>query len=210
MSATNKYFDAPAPAPEHPRIRAWAQYRRYPEVDHVELEIRRNREGLTFLPTRMFVTFNRADGDIIRGPDEAEWELELDDWLVKERVRAKDEDNEKLRFSLRLKAAMRPIAARFGDGYFNSVLVHLLRRGPFANHSALAETLASIHEYEAAGGSRRDCEELIEHELGVAAQALMGLYAERPLAEDILAGAITQYLDDRFHVTERRLLGLGR
>lgn len=143
-SASNKYFDAPAPAPEHPRIRAWGSYRKNPEVDHVELEVRRNREGLTFLPTRMFVTFYRADGDIFRGPDEAEWELELDDWLIKEHVRAKDEDNEKLRFSLRLKAAMRPIAARFGDGYFNSVLVYLLREGPFANHPVLAETLGSI------------------------------------------------------------------
>ncbi|HWO21805.1 MAG TPA: hypothetical protein VNO30_23710 [Kofleriaceae bacterium] len=208
-SASNKYFDAPAPAPEHPRIRAWGSYRKNPEVDHAELEIRRNREGLTFLPTRMFVTFYRADGDIFRGPDEAEWELELDDWLVKEHVRAKDKDNEKLRFSLRLKAAMRPIAARFGDGYFNSVLVYLLRKGPFANHSALAETLGSIHEYEAAGGSRLDCEELIDHELGVAAQELMGLYADRTVAEDILAQAIAQYLDDRFHVTDRRLLGLG-
>jgi hypothetical protein len=37
----------------------------------------------------------------------------------------------------------------------------------------------------------------------------MGLYADRTVAEDILAGAITQYLDDRFHVTDRRLLGLG-
>ena len=208
-STSNKYFDAPAPAPEHPRLRAWGSYRKHPEVDHVELEIRRNREGLTFLPTRMFVTFYRADGDIFRGPDEAEWELELDDWLVKERVRATDHANEKLRFSLRLKAAMRPIAARFGDGYFNSVLVYLLRKGPFAHHSGLAETLGSIHEYEAAGGSKFDCEELIDHELSVAAQKLMGLYADRTVAEDILAGAIAQYLDDRFHVTERRLLGLG-
>jgi hypothetical protein len=104
---------------------------------------------------------------------------------------------------------MRPIATRFGDGYFNSVLVYLLRQGPFADHSALAETLGSIHEYPAAGGSKGDCEELIDHELGVAAQELMGLYADRTVAEDILAGAITQYLDDRFHVTDRRLLGLG-
>lgn len=66
-----------------------------------------------------------------------------------------------------------------------------------------------FHEYPAAGGSKGDCEELIDHELGVAAQALMGLYADRTVAEDILAGAITQYLDDRFHVTNRRLLGLG-
>ncbi len=35
----------------------------------------------------------------------------------------------------------------------------------------------------------------------------MGLYDHRAVAEEILAGAIAQYLDDRFHITEGRLLG---
>jgi hypothetical protein len=208
-SASNKYFDEPAPVPEHPRIRAWRSYKNDPAVNHVELEIRRQREGLTYLPTRMFVTFYDPAGAILR-QDEAEWELELDSWLVKEHVKAKDEDNEKLRFALRLKVALRPIAVRFGDGYFNSVLVHLLRGGPFGGREPLAQVLAAIFEYEAAGGSRLDCEQLIDYEIGVAARELLSLYDNnRALAEDILIGAITQYLDDRFHVTDRRQLGFG-
>lgn len=202
-SASNKYFDEPGSAPEHPRIRAWSSYKN--NSSRIELEIRRQREGLAYLPTRIFVTFYGADG--VPRLDETEWDLELDSWLVQEHVKAKDEGNEKLRFSLRLKAAFRPIAIRFGDGYFNSVLVYLLRGGPFANHPALAQVLGEIHEYEAGGGSKFDCEELIDYEIKVVARELMALYANRAEAEAILAGAIAQYLDDRFRVTERRMLG---
>jgi len=46
--------------------------------------------------------------------------------------------------------------------------------------------------------------------IGVAARELLSLDDNnRALAEDILIGAITQYLDDRFHVTDRRQLGFG-
>jgi hypothetical protein len=204
-SASSKYFDAPAEAPEHPRIRAWRASKN--SAQRVELEIWRPREGIAFRSPRMFVTFYRA-GDDAR-LDEADWELELDTWLLKEHVKAKNVDNEKLRFTLRLKAAFRPIAVRFGDGYFNSVLVYLLRSN-FAGREPLTQVLSSISEYEAGGGSKQDCEELIDYEIGVIARALMSLYDnDRTLAEDILIGALAQYMDERFHVTERRELGLG-
>jgi hypothetical protein len=203
-SASNKYFDEPGPAPEHPRIRAWRSYKN--NASRVELEIRRRSEGLSYLPTSMFVRFYSADG-VISHLDETEWDLELDSWLVAEHVKATNADNEKLRFSLRLKAAFRPIVIRFGDGFFNSVLIYLLRGDPFANHQALAQVLGEIHEYEATGGSKIDCEELIDYEIKVIARDLMCLYADRAVAEEILAGAIAQYLDDRFHITEGRLLG---
>ena len=42
------------------------------------------------------------------------------------------------------------------------------------------------------------------------AKRLLSLYPDRAVAEDILAGAIAQYLDDRFSVTNSRMLGLDR
>jgi hypothetical protein len=204
--AINNYFDTPAEAPEHPKIRAWSAWKSGSQ--RTELEIRRPREGLAFLPARMYVTFY-VDGAIQR-QDETEWELELDTWLLKEHVKARDEANETLRFALRLKAAFRSIAIRFGDGYFNSVMVHQLRGGPLGRVAPLAEMLSAIHEYEAAGGSKDDCEQLIDFEITVAAKALLRLYGgERIVAERILTRALAQYLDERFHVTERRQLGFG-
>lgn len=205
--ATNKYFDTPAEAPEHPRIRAWSAW--MSSSQRAGLEIRRRREGLAFRPTRMFVTFYAPDGTIHR-EDETEWELELDTWLVNEHIKARDEANETLRFALRLKAAFRPIAIRFGDGYFNSVIVHQLRSGPLGGIAPLVEVLGAIHEDEAAGGSKYSCEELIDFEITVAARALLGLYDnDRAMAQSLLTGALAQYLDERFHVTERRALGFA-
>lgn len=206
MPSANKYFDMPAEAPEHPRIRAWSSFQA--NAQRVVLEVHRSREGVAFGPARMFVTFHAADGT--SRIDEAGWELELDTWLLKQQIQARDPSNETLRFALRLKAAFRPIAIRFGDGFFNSVLVHQLRRGPLRGLQPLADVLGEIREYEAAGGSKTDCEELIDFEITVAAQALLNLYRnDRAMAERILGAALAQYLDERFHITERRELGFG-
>jgi len=208
MSAANKYFDSPAPRPEHPRIRAWRSYKKAPEVDHVGVEVRREREGLTVLPARLFVFFYRKDGEIAR-QDEALWEPELEAWLIDDqKARASTLDNEKLRFSLLLKPALRSILIRYGDGYFNAVLIAALRDGPFRAHPAVADMLRNIHEELPGGGSRLDCQQLIDHEFASAAQRLLKLYdGARAAAEDILGGAIAGYLDDRFSVTNRKLLG---
>jgi hypothetical protein len=209
MSTSNKYFDSPAPRPEHPRVRAWRSYRKAPAVHHVGVEVLREREGLTVLAARLFVSFYREDGEIAR-QDEAPWEPELEAWLIdEEKARASTIENEKLRFSLLLKPALRPILVRYGDGYFNSVLIAGLRAGPFRDHAEVADMLRHIHENQPAGESRLDCQQLIDHEFASAAQRLLKLYdGNRAAAEDILGGAIARYLDDRFSVTNSRLLGL--
>ncbi|MFT3769408.1 MAG: hypothetical protein QM820_28555 [Minicystis sp.] len=209
MSTSNKYFDPPAPRPEHPRIRAWKSYRSEPAVDHLEVEVRREREGLSLLPASLFVSFVSADGKILRDA-EAPWEPELEAWLIDEQgARARTVENEKLRFSLLLKPALRPVLIRYGDGYFNAVLIAGLREGPYRAHPEVADMLRSIHEDRPSAESRADCQALIDHELTRAAQKLLRLYkGERATAEDILGGAIARYLDERFSVTNSRLLGL--
>lgn len=208
MSAPNKYFDSPLPPPKHPRIRAWEAYRRRPEVDHLVVELRREREGLTFLPARLFVDFCQKDGSVVN-QDAVRWEAELDEWLIDaQKARARDVANETLRFSLLLKARLRAASLRHGDGYFNSVLVSGLREGPFRAHAKAAEVLRLIRVSEPVGGGRDECQEAIDAELSWAAQKLLKLYdGDRALAEDLLGGAIALYLDERFSVTSRKALG---
>jgi hypothetical protein len=179
-----------------------------PAVHHVGVEVLREREGLTLSAARLFVFFYQEDGEIVR-QDEAPWEPELEGWLIdEEKARASTIENEKLRFSLLLKPALRPILVRYGDGYFNSVLITGLREGPFRGHAEVADMLQSIHENRPGGESRLDCQQLIDHEFAQAAQRLFRLYdGNRATAEDILGGAIARYLDDRFSVTNSRLLG---
>ena len=210
MSTSNKYFDTQPSRPEHPRVRAWKSYRKAPAVHHVGVEILREREGLTLSAARLFVFFYQEDGEIVK-QDEAPWEPELEGWLIdEEKARASTIENEKLRFSLLLKPALRPILVRYGDGYFNSVLVAGLREGPFHGHPEVADMLRSIQENQPGGESRLDCQQLIDHEFARAAQRLLRLYdGNRAAAEDILGGAIAHYLDDRFSVTNSRLLGFA-
>lgn len=210
MSTSNRYFDKPASRPEHPRIRGWRSFRRRPGVHHVTVEIRREREGLTILPASIFVYFVREDGELDH-QEEAPWEPELEAWLIdEEKARASSIANEKLRFSLLLKPAFRPILQRYGDGYFNTVLIAGLRSGPFNAHAEVADMLRSIHEYRPSEESRFECQQLIDHEITSAARRLLHLYdGDQETAEDILGGAIAQYLDDRFSVTNSRLLGLA-
>lgn len=211
MSKPNKYFDAPpAPQPEHPRIRAWKSYRRDPAVDHVEVQLLQERDGLVLLPARLAVSFYRADGEVAKY-DEADWDPELETWLIDDqRARAISPDNEKLRFSLLLKPALRPILVRYGDGYFNSVLIAGLREGPYALHNQVADMLRSIHELPPHEQSRAECQELIDRAIATVAQRLLRLYdGDRAAAEEILGGAIAHYLDERFSVTNSRMLGLS-
>jgi hypothetical protein len=206
--SSNKYFTPPTAPPELPRIRAWKSYRKDPAFHHIEVKVLRERDGLTLLPARLAVSFCRADGEVLKF-DEAPWEPELEAWLIDHQAaRAVDVENEKLRFSLLLKPALRPILIRYGDGYFNAVLVDMLQRGPFRTHAEVAAALRQIHEYKPTDESRADCEERIDHELTNAAARLMKLYAnDSATAEDILGGAIAHYLDERFNITNRKLLG---
>lgn len=213
MSGKNKYFtEAPKHTEQHPRIRAWQSYRRQPSVAHVEVDIKRDREGLSVLPARLFVHFCDKNGEDVR-MDESLWEPELDEWLIDEqKARATTINMEKLRFSLLLKPRLRPILVRYGDGYFNSVLVEDIRNGPYAKHKEVANVLRDIRENPPFRGDNWDeCRESIDDVLKATAKRITLLYPIQPgkknQGEDILGGAIAQYLDDRFGVTNRRLLG---
>ena len=173
------------------------------------MDVQRGRDGLTLLAPRLFVSFYGVGDEIVR-QDEAPWEPELEAWLIdEERARATTVENEMDRFSLLLKPAFRPILVRYGDGYFNSVLVASLREGPYGSDGEVADVLRAIHEDRPAGGSRADCEQMIDHELGLAAKRLLVLYdGNVTVAAKILGGAIARYLDERFSVTNSRMLGL--
>lgn len=203
----NKYFDGTPSTPEHPRIRAWKSFQASAGFGKIVVEIRRERHGLSYLPARLFVTFHNATGQPVR-LDEAYWELELDAWLIDHaKARAMTTENESLRFCLVLQNDLKRAQDRFGADYFNSVFVFTLRKGPFASDPAVSSKLSRIHEYRAAGGSAIDCEESIDAVLTNEAHRLLGLYDERRQGERILANAIAQYLDDRYHLSSRGSVG---
>jgi hypothetical protein len=97
---------------------------------------------------------------------------------------------------------------RFGDGFFNAVLVHRLRGEGFGEVSPTKETLAAIHEPRPAQGEQAPiCIEMVDEVLMTCNEDLKALSYDEATREAILVGALAYYLDERFNITNGRLLG---
>lgn len=210
MSDLDRYFNGDGDWEGHPKLRFWARQSERPEVGESRVELRRPREGLTFRPAKIYMHFYDRAGQEIECDGE-DWDDGLNAGLLRRGIKAITPENEKERFSLVLRAAFRRPEYRFGGGYFNSVLTALLREGPFANDPQVAGVLRHTTAIPPETHSRSflDCAEMIELAIrGRAHELVNDLHYERDQAEEILAGALSRYLDERFSVTNRRSLGL--
>lgn len=200
---SNKYFSTQE-APTHPRIKFWTS--RMQHASRTEVELYRSREGLIRGTPRLFVTFY-GKGEEAPNVDEVTWELELDQWLISKGVRAVSVENEKERWSLHVTYAFRSIVNRYGEGYFSSVLIALLKKGPFAAHPEVSSMLAYVRENSPSPDSQKDCEDMIEAQFFKLAEEVKRLYPDTQQAEDVLGGAIGHCLDERYSISDRRQLG---
>jgi hypothetical protein len=142
------------------------------------------------------------------------WDDDLNAGLIKLDIPSINPDQEAERFALALRGALRKAEREFGDGYFNAVLVDLIRESDLTRYPEIAEVLAHStalgldHE----GKTTRSynlCREMIADAIGARAYELkknLGYIEEE--AKPILIRAIEQYLDERFSVSSRRRLGL--
>jgi hypothetical protein len=191
----------PPPPPETRRWEAVAKGRR------MVCEFLRRRDGLSWGPARIQVMFPDTD---LPPEQTVLWDLPIDDWLLAHRVRAITPKNEAERFGYRLDALFEPIEDRYGDGYFNSVLITYLKGSDFASRPNLGEKLRAVLEYPPhQSQTAADCLERITRVLAATAQTLISLYTDRAQAEGILCDAIAYYLDDRFNISTRAALGWG-
>jgi hypothetical protein len=109
-------------------------------------------------------------------------------------------------------AAFEPIEIRVGDGYFNAVFLGRLRSPPFDEQPRLPEVLLQlVRQYNVEPGPHYDeCLAQIESAIGLLSADLteseyLGYSFDE--ADAILDGALAQYADERFSVTNPRLMG---
>jgi hypothetical protein len=190
----------------HPllRIVAMREEKGYTPV----FELVRPRESLGFQKAKIIIHFyknGRKDGK-----KSDDWDDDLNTGLIKGKVRSKSEDGEKDRFSLGLRAALRRPERRFGDGYFNSVLMEFVENTPFKYREEVRPLLPFIKTIKPKHGeSYKECMMMINAAVkGRLAELKDDLEYELPMAVLILAGAMGRYLEERFSVTNRRLLNL--
>jgi hypothetical protein len=204
MADYTRFLHSTDEVPEHPRLSAWLQL----PAKERHVDVRRERDGLTFRPTRIVFIALQEKGDVFS--DEQEWDALLNDGLVRRGIRAISPQTEQLRFGLVLEARLEPVEQTFGDGFFNKALVDFLQASGLNLLGPVQQALAQIYrgKGDLTPALRDNCFAMLDHAISQCGQDLIQRlrYTEGE-AILILAGAIACYLDDRFHLTNRRILG---
>lgn len=203
---TSKYFQQPKSGPPSPRIRTWRAYRTQ-AGGPVRVSVWREREAIGYGPPMFHIEFLDSEGNV-QHHDESPWKIDLDDWLVQEGHRAVSPNDEVLRYSFRIRGCFKPLWENWGDGYFNSLLMKTVREGPYANDPRMRAVLDSIRENPPAASHQlaMQLQEVESVFYVLAGELVKQLRYSNDTAEAILLGAIITYLDDRFHVGDRRRL----
>jgi hypothetical protein len=210
MTKLDDFFRGHTDSLMDPRLRHWKA-----RLDHegttATLEVIRPEAVLGQFQPEMNLQF--TEGENLLPPETLPWDDDLNTGLIQLHVRAASANQEAERFALGLRAAMRKAEREFGDGYFNTVLVDLLKDSDLTSDPKIAEVLkhavASLPSREGRGAQSYNlCRELIVDAIRGRALELTGLlnYSQEE-AKRILVAALARYLDDRFTVSTRRRLG---
>jgi hypothetical protein len=210
MTTLDEFFEKPADL-RHPRLHNWKVRLEQPRTS-ATLEVSRQETEFGQSRPEMHVQFTE-DGKLL--PLETVlWDDYLNAGLIQLRVRSVSLKKEAERFSLGLRAALRKVEREFGDGYFNAVLVDLIKDSDLTRHAPIAEVM----KYAYANAPHREggaydrytiCRELIAEAIGGRAKELKDVLGYPPeAAKQILVDALACYLDERFSVSSRRTLGL--
>src|SRR5262249_22180362 len=127
-----------------------------------------------------------------------DWDDELNDGLLVRGIKADSPENEQERFALALRASFKRAENRYGDGFFNSVLVNFVLGSGFRTQPAFVEVLKHVpHIRPHEGQAYYDCQEMIEHGVRTRGRQLSKdlMYTEEQ-GVTILSGALALYLDE--------------
>ena len=204
MPKLDAFFDKPSQKSQHPVVFYLDEFK----PDHVEVEIVRPKDVLGFKAAKLYLRLQK-DGQLLP-PQEYAWDDELNAELIERGVRAVSPDNEKLRCALSLRYGLKRAESRYGDGFFNSVLLVVVKEANLPDFAEVAEVLRHVQTNppHKDGYSYLFCHDMIEQIIRERATELVErLKYPRDQAEEILAGAVARYLDERFTVTDRVRLG---
>lgn len=210
MTTLDDFFTKPTES-LLPRLRTWKARLAEPNTS-VTLAVSRPETVFGQSQPEMHLQFTR-DG-ILLPPESLPWDDDLNSGLIHQvpkAVRAVSPEQEAERFALGLRAALRKAERDFGDGFFNAVLLELLKDVDLTGHREIAEVLQHASALRANHDSRGyiDCSEMIAGAISGRAQELTGpLNYPQDEAKQILVSALARYLDERFSVSCRRRLGL--
>lgn len=204
MSYFDRLFSPDAPASQHPTARAWLS--QGSATSGAVITIQRKRDGLMFGPIKLRFVASPTPGAF---SDSYEWDDELNEHLIQAQVKSESPANESLRFALTLRYRFQAAESAFGDDYFSAVLVEYLDNNGFGSFPEVSEMRRYISSHKPRRGREHpDCVAAVEGVLAKSARDLLRLGYSRSESEHILVTAIAQYLDERFSITNAKMLGL--
>src|SRR4051794_37653575 len=170
MSTIDDMLRATAEAALPPVVR-WLKAR-LEAGDELKVEIYKPESVLGSSTTELVI--HRKEGGKEQEPHQFEWDDELNAALVNLGVPAVDLKNEGERFALALRAALRKVERRYGDGYLNAVLIDLIDESNLSKGGEIGEVRKFIHvsSPERNSSMYSDCRDQIASEIGARAVEL--------------------------------------
>ncbi len=206
MITLDDVLASPKAVPEHPVVK-WLNERKSAE-DAISVEVQKDSAFLGSSVSGLIVR-RKVKGD--EQPSEIyQWDDELNTAIINLRIRATDIDQEGERFALVLRAGLRKVERKYGDGYLNSVLVDLIDDSSLGKDGEIGKVRRAIHLNSPSlkGQAYSDCRDMIAGEIGGMANDLRDKLEYNPeQLKAVLDRAIAQYLDKRFSVSNLRKLG---
>lgn len=205
MNELDKMFEASSEMALPPLVRFYKG--RKLAGDRIEVELYRPDAGGSN-PTDLVV--HRWERNQEQAPINVEWDDGVNAGLVDLGIRAINLQQEGERFAFSIRAALRPVERKFGDGYLSAVLVDLLDESDLCKEGEIAEVRKFVHANRPERGrSYNHCRETIANEIGGRAVELRDKLSYRPdEVKAVMMKALAVYLDERFSVSSRRAFGL--
>ena len=207
MNELDKMLDASSEMALPPLVR-WCKQRKE-AGDRIEVGLHRPDEGAGLSGTELVI--HRWEQGSEQAPTQVEWDDGVNAALVEVGIRAVDLRQEGERFALALRAGLRKVERRYGDGYLNAVLVDLLDESDLCKNGEIAEVRKYVdaNRQDRSGRSYSACREAIASEIVARAVELRDKLKYNPdELRAIMTKALAIYLDERFSVSSRRRFGL--
>ena len=187
------------PTFEHPVL---ADLKNIPN-EQVRVSIHRPKDILGYRSAKMYLK-------VLNQPtQEYAWDGDLDDALISKGIKATSPKDETMRFAMALRRSFKSIEIRYGEGFFNAVLVNEIKNVGLADEPPVAEVFREVRELQPFMNGRgpADCAEAINGALKYRANEISKLGYNVDETAAVFAGAVAQYLDERFSITDGKTLG---
>jgi hypothetical protein len=206
MNELDKMLDAPGET----ALPTLVQYYKSRKAAGDRIEVELYRPDAAGGLSRTELVIRRWEQENEQEPRQVEWDDGVNAGLVDLGIRATDLQQEGERVALGIRAALRKIERKYGDGYVNAVLVDLIDESDLSKRGEIADVRKHVHTNRPERTrSYSECRGLIANEISGRAVELRDKLKYTPeQIKEVMTKALAIFLDERFSVSSRRHFGL--